>query len=232
MSVAGHGGPRNLWFRASLGLICWLALLGVVSSAQAGPTRYVTDQFTITLRSGAGNEYRILKLLPTGTAAEVLEAGDDWSRVTVGNNQQGWVRSQYLITQPPAAKRLQQISAELAQMQAQDSQIKQQMQGTQQHLAQARERIQQLSSERDQLTQQLGESREGFNLATENKQLKKQVIDFKRRFQDLANETERLSDRSRQDWFLVGASVVLAGMLVGIIMTRIRWRRRSSWGDL
>lgn len=232
MSIARWGAWHNLWFRAFLGLICWFALLGVAGSAHANPTRYVTDEFTITLRSGAGNEYRILKLLPTGTAVEVLEAGNGWTRVDAGNDRQGWVPSQYLISQPPAAKRLQQISAELAQMQAQDSQIKQQMQGTQAQFAQARDRIQKLSDERDRLTQQLGESREGLNLANENKQLKKQVIDFKRRFQDLVNETERLSGRSRQDWFLVGAGVLLAGMLVGIIMTRIRWRRRSSWGDL
>ncbi|HET8700056.1 MAG TPA: TIGR04211 family SH3 domain-containing protein [Nitrococcus sp.] len=204
----------------------------MTGSAHAGPTRYVTDQLTITLRSGAGNEYRILKLLPTGTAVEVLEKGNGWTRVDAGDGRQGWVPSQYLISQPPAAQRLQQISAELAQLQAQNGQIRQQMQGTQQQLAQARERIQQLSSERDRLIQQLDESQVGFNLATENKQLKKQIIDFQRRLQNLADEAERFADRSRQDWFLVGAGVLLAGMLVGIIMTRIRWRRRSAWGEL
>lgn len=204
----------------------------MVGSAAAGSTHYVTDEFTITLRSGAGNQYRILKLLPTGTAVEVLEAGNGWTRVATDNDQQGWVPSQYLISQPPAAARLQQISAELAQMHARDSQIKQQMDGSQQQLAQARDHIQQLSGERDRLIEQLNESREGVDLATENKQLKKQIIDLKRRLQDLVNEAERLADRSRQDWFLVGAGVLLAGMLAGIIMTRIRWRRRSSWEDL
>lgn len=232
MAVARRGGGRKLRFRASLGLICWPALIGLAGGAHAGPTRYVTDEFTITLRSGAGNQYRILKLLPTGTAVEVLKTDNDWTRVDAGNGRQGWVPSQYLISQPPAAQRLQQISAELAQVQAQNNQIKQQMQETQQQLVQAHERIQQLSGEHDRLTQQLGESHEGLNLVAENKQLKKQVIDFKRRFQSLANETERLSERSRQDWFLVGAGVLLAGMLAGIVITRIRWRRRSSWGDL
>ncbi|MCO6441961.1 MAG: TIGR04211 family SH3 domain-containing protein [Nitrococcus mobilis] len=218
--------------RTSLGAVFWLGLLGVLGSAYAGPTRYVTDEFTITLRSGAGNQYRILKLLPTGTAVEVLERGEGWTRVDTAEGQEGWVSSQYLISHPPAAQRLRQLSAELAQRQAQDGQIKQQMEKTQQQLAQARERVRELSSERARLTQRLDASREGFNLATENKQLKKQVIDLERRLQDLANETERLADRSRQDWFLVGSGVLLAGMLVGIIMTRIRWRRRSSWGDL
>lgn len=222
----------NLWSRVSLGLICWFGLLSVFGSAYAGPTRYVTDEFTITLRSGAGNQYRILKLLPTGTPVEVLEAGNGWTRVDAGNGRRGWVPSQYLISQPPAADRLQRVSTELAQMHVQDSHIKQQMAESQQQLAQAHNRIQALSSERARLIQQLDEAREGFKLATENKQLKKQVIDLERRLQDLAHETERLSERSRQDWFLVGAGVLLAGILVGIIMTRIRWRRRSSWADL
>ncbi len=222
----------KLCSRTSLGVLFWLGLLGVLGSAYAGPTRYVTDEFTITLRSGAGNQYRILKLLPTGTALEVLERGKGWTRVGTIEGRQGWVSSQYLIGHPPAVQRLRQISAELAQRQAQDDQIKQQMEKTQQQLAQARERMRALSSERAQLSQRLDASREGFKLATENKRLKKKVIDLERRLQDLTNETERLADRSRQDWFLVGSGVLFAGMLVGVIMTRIRWRRRSSWGDL
>ena len=218
--------------RLALGLVWWLGLWAVMGNAQAGPTRYVTDEFTITLRSGGGNQYRILRLLPTGTALEVLERDTGWARVETAKGRQGWVPAQYLISRPPAAQRLEQVSAKLAQLQAQDGQLEQKMEQTQQRLAQARERVDKLASARDRLTQQLDESREGLHLATENKQLKKQIIDLKRRLQDLANETERLSDRSRQDWFLVGAAVLFAGMLVGITVTRIRWRRRSSWGDL
>lgn len=232
VSVHGGGCRRNLWLGSCLALICWLGVLGGIGIAHAGPTRYVTDEFKITLRSGAGKQYRILDLLPTGTSVEVLSTENGWTQVSTGNGRQGWVPSQYLIGHPPAADRLQQVSTELAKMHAQDNQTRQQLETSQQQLAQARNDIQQLSSQRGKLTQQLDEARDGLELATENKQLKKQVIDLRRRLQDLANETERLSDRSRQDWFLVGAGVLFAGMLVGIIMTRIRWRRRSSWGDL
>lgn len=229
-----HGGScrRNLWLGSCLALICWLGVLGGISIAYAGSTRYVTDVFKITLRSGAGKQYRILDLLPTGTSVEVLSADNGWTQVSTGDGRQGWVPSQYLIGHPPAADRLQQVSTELAKVHAQDNQTRQQLEASQQQLAQARNDIRQLSSQRERLTQQLDEAHNGLKLATENKQLRKQVIDLKRHLQDLANETERLSDRSRQDWFLVGAGVLFAGMLVGIIMTRIRWRRRSSWGDL
>lgn len=229
-----RAGRRCKKFLSSLarGLIWWLGLWAVMASAQAGPTRYVTDEFTITLRSGAGNQYRILQLLPTGTSVEVVETDSGWTRVETAKGRQGWVSSQYLISRPPAAQRLEQVSTKLAQLQAQDGQLEQRMEQTQQQLVQARERVNKLTSARDRLIRQLDESREGLQLANENKQLKKQIIDLKRRLQDLANETERLSDRSRQDWFLVGAAVLFAGMLVGITVTRIRWRRRSSWGDL
>ena len=232
-SGPGLGGRVETFLSGlTLGLIWWLGLCAVAGSAQAAPTRYVTDQFTITLRSGGGNQYRILQLLPTGTAVEVLETDSGWTRVETGKGREGWVSSQYLISRPPAAQRLEQVSAKLAQLQAQDGQLEQNMEQTQQQLARARERVDELASARDQLARQLDESREGLHLANENKRLKKQIIDLKRRLQDLANETERLAGRSRQDWFLVGAAVLFAGMVIGITVTRIRWRRRSSWGDL
>ncbi|MDN5870508.1 MAG: TIGR04211 family SH3 domain-containing protein [Nitrococcus sp.] len=206
--------------------------MAATGGARAGPTRYVTDECTINLRSGASIQHRILKLLPTGARVEVLESGNGWARIDTHNGRHGWVPTQYLMSDPPAAARLQQISTELAELHAKDSQLKQKIAQARQQLAQARTRVDELSSERDRLAQKLDESRVGLTLANENKQLKKLTLDLKRRLQDLANEIERLAERSRQDWFLVGSGVLLAGMLTGIIMTRIRWRRRSSWSEL
>jgi SH3 domain protein len=42
-----------------------------------------------------------------------------------------------------------------------------------------------------------------------------------------------LTNRNKQDWFLIGAGVVVAGVLIGLILPNLRLkRRRSTWGSL
>jgi SH3 domain protein len=210
-----------------------LCLFGVlVSGASAQQTRWVTDEWRINLRSGAGNEYRIIEVLPTGTTMQLLESGDAWSRVRIGSGAEGWVPSQYLMSEPPAAQRLQTVQQELTGARERIAALEAELQQVTAERDSARQQVASLGGARERLTQQLDQAREGLELSEENKLLKKQVIDLQRRIQDLESETVRLADRSRQDWFLVGAGVLFAGMLVGIIMTRIRWRRRSSWNQL
>jgi SH3 domain protein len=35
-----------------------------------------------------------------------------------------------------------------------------------------------------------------------------------------------------QEWFIIGGGVSIGSLILGIILTRINWRRkRDSWGD-
>jgi SH3 domain protein len=40
-----------------------------------------------------------------------------------------------------------------------------------------------------------------------------------------------LSDSTRLDWFVRGGAVSLIAFVVGILVTRIRWRKQDSWGS-
>ncbi|MGB5260156.1 MAG: TIGR04211 family SH3 domain-containing protein, partial [Gammaproteobacteria bacterium] len=64
---------------------------------------------------------------------------------------------------------------------------------------------------------------------SENKELKSRVVSVERQLQTLQQENESLKDRTARDWFMVGAAVVLLGIIVGLIIPRIRWRKKSSW---
>lgn len=210
-------------------LVTLLLVLPLAAGAQS--TAYVTDDLRLNLRSGPGNQYRILELLPSGTAVQVLERGQEWTRVRAGGTE-GWMRSSYLQSQPAAAVRLGQVSEELARLQEQNAGLTEALEATQQELQAAVAEAETLRAENETMSRRLEQASRGLELADENQALKKQVIDLEREVQDLTNETRRLSDRSRQDWFVVGAGVMAFGMLVGIVVTRIRWRRRNSWGDL
>ena len=64
---------------------------------------------------------------------------------------------------------------------------------------------------------------------SENKDLKSRLVALERNLQTLQQENESLKDRTARDWFMLGAGVLLIGILVGLIIPRIRWRKKSSW---
>lgn len=214
-----------------LTLLCLLGLFSI--TAWAAPARYVTDELEINMRSGPTNNHRIVRMLDAGTRLEVLEnAEDGWSLVRTSTGAEGWVLSRYLANAPSARERLSAAETSLAQARQELQSLKQNLGGESQRLAAAQAELAQVSTANEQMKQQLGEAARGVAMANENRDLKKSVVDLQREIEMLQNERERLQDRSQRDWFVAGSLVVFAGFLSGIIVTRIRWRKKSSWSSL
>ena len=66
-------------------------------------TQYVSDKLIITMRSGAGGDYKIIKTLHTGTPVEVLEETDKYYKVRTKDAREGWVLKQYITAELPKA---------------------------------------------------------------------------------------------------------------------------------
>ena len=50
--------------------------------------------------------------------------------------------------------------------------------------------------------------------------------------QTLRQERDALQAREARQWFLLGASVLGAGIVLGLVLPRLRWRRkRNDWGS-
>ena len=65
----------------------------------------------------------------------------------------------------------------------------------------------------------------------QNIQLKQRLADSEQKILALENENDRLNSRSDREWFLVGGAVLALGLLLGLIIPRISWRKKSSWSD-
>lgn len=222
---------RGVRWLAGVVLLAISLTAGWPSAALAQTSAYVTDNLEITLRSGQGNDFRIIRLLRSGTELQVLERGEAWTRVRVGSDE-GWVRSIYLQDAPGASARLEQVTTELQRLRQENRQLDEQLAEAQAELETITASNAELTDENQRMTQRLQEAGEGLTLSDENKALRKDVIDLEREVQDLRREAARMAERERQDWFIAGAGVVVFGMLLGILVTRIRWRRRNTWGDL
>jgi SH3 domain protein len=45
-------------------------------------------------------------------------------------------------------------------------------------------------------------------------------------------KNQRLTDKTEQNWFLIGAGVVIAGIILGLLLPHMRVKKnRSEWGD-
>lgn len=81
-----------------------LALILLAPQLTVGAdTRYVSDKLIITMRSGAGIDYKIIKTLHTGTPVDVIEETDKYLKVRIGDGAEGWVLKQYITADIPKA---------------------------------------------------------------------------------------------------------------------------------
>ena len=218
-------------------LSLFLALL-VSTAALAETTRYVTDQLEITLRSGQSTKHQILRMLRSGTPLEVLEtdAESGYSRVRAPDGSEGWVITRYLDPVPSGRERLAAAQRQLAALKKDNARL-------------AGE-VRRLGAEKDELTAQLGKLRRASKkleqelerirktsasalaIDNENKSLKTRLQRLEQEHKVVQEENERLRDRTARDWFMAGAGVILLGMGIGLVIPKIRWRRKSNWSSL
>ncbi len=107
------------------------------------------------------------------------------------------------------------------------------MQGLQNEKKSVEQERASLAGEHRNVSQELAEIKRTASSAlaidSENKELKSRVVSLERKLQTVHQENEVLKDRTARDWFMVGSAVVLLGIIVGLIIPRIRWRKKSSW---
>lgn len=210
-------------------------LLTAIAGLAHGQTRYVTDQLEIDLRSGQSNQHRILTMLRSGTAVEVLEENRDsgWSRVRTAQGTEGWILSRFLDSTPSARDRLARAEQEVARHTATIQQLREEQRTVSGSNTNLGKRVEALTKTNQEQEQELNRIRRtsasALTLDDENRTLKEQFSRLERDYKMLEQQNEVLRDRTARDWFVVGAAVVLLGMVIGLIIPKIRWKRKSAW---
>ena len=101
-----------------------LVLLFSFGTAQA-ESRYVTDQFQITLRSGESSGHKILRMLPSGEKLTLLSSNEQtgYSRVKAADGKLGYVLTRQLMDTPSARDRLKEAESRLQELQGRQDYI-------------------------------------------------------------------------------------------------------------
>lgn len=212
----------------------WLVLTLLIPMTAIAATKYVSDDLVITLRTGQGNQYAIIKTLSSGSLLTILQETDTgYTQVRTSDGTEGWVRTQYLSDKPPAA-------IELAKAQDKISKLEDKLTKTQTELNDLRKQKSQLDSEHNKLinenkanTDELAKLNQiathPKQLASENAELREKFAKISDEYNLIKQENQVLKDRSKRNWFLAGALVVIIGIIIGLIIPKIRFRRKDSW---
>ncbi|MBU2885102.1 TIGR04211 family SH3 domain-containing protein [Gilvimarinus agarilyticus] len=227
-------------FSAIITATLCMVLLTLTPSVYAA-TRFVGDELRVPLRSGMGNQYRIVhRGLVSGTQLELIKSDTDdseneWSMVRTPNGLEGWIRSQYLLDEPTAAIKLARLEAKMAQLDGDQTQLldnnealEQENQTLKTQLAQLSEQHQNVQSEFAQL-EKLSSSAVALN--EQNKKLSESHQLLQTDNEVLKTENERLmSSHTYQQW-IFGAGILIAGIIVSLLLQALgRRKRRSEWG--
>lgn len=212
-------------------LVCGV-LAGGYANAEAV---WVSDQFEIMLRTGPSTSNAIERMLGSGTVLESLETDADsgYSRVRTAGGTEGWVLTRYLMGEPPAREQLIRLSGQLTNANEQGSSMGSQLKSIETEYLAAKRRIEELESERERLQADLAEiTRTAANVLAidaQNKELRQQLTDTEIAVSVLDEENVSLSAQSTRYWFISGALVLLGGIVLGLILPRMKFQRRSGY---
>lgn len=199
-------------------------------------TRYVSDRTIVELRRGPSTEYLILRSLEAGQRVEVLEQDADagYSRVKVGDDgPEGWILTRYLTAEPIARERLAVAERSLttareraAELEAANAELVANLEATRAELAETESNHGTVSRELEDIRTAAANVVE---IRDQNTRLQQRLIQRDREVEQLAAENARLGARNDQSWFIVGAAVLLAGVVIGLVAPTLRRKRRSDW---
>ena len=216
--------------------ICLLGLASVHSHAQT--VRYVTDSLKLEARQGPSLNHKIIQMLPSGTRVTVLDEDEatGYSHIALDDGTEMWILTRFLMDEPAARDQLagalekfnreREISRDLASQLETLGQTAGEIEKSRSALATDKKVLQ---TELAQIKQAAADT---LAIKERNKSLSKRIEALSADL-DAANHRNRaLKERTERDWFLAGAGVLLGGMILGLVIPKIRWKRRRGWGEL
>lgn len=221
--------------RSKLQRVIVLCAASFVSFTAFGESAWVSDEFEVTLRTGPSTSNAIELMLASGTELELLEedAESGYSRVVTPGGTEGWVLNRYLMSEPAAREQLAILTQQLTDANAEGTSMQSQLASIRGDSEAAQRRIGELEQENADAQAELEKIRRTaanvLAIDKQNMNLQQQLTDAEITVSILEQENDQLSSRTTRNWFITGALVLFAGILLGLLLPRMTWSRRSRY---
>lgn len=222
---------RTLW----VGLALFAMVQGLAAQERE---RWVSEELEVDMRRGQGTRYAITRMLPSGTRVELLETDTKtgYSRIRTPSGAEGWVLSRFLQSQQPARLRLPEVEARHQALQQRHAELSDEVSALRTERDELKSEAERLRKSGEALEKELAEIREmsasTLEIAEENRLLSARAETAEQRAAELETRNRDLTEQGRRGWFLAGAGVLLVGLLLGLVLPRVRWKKKSGWDRL
>ncbi|MDA1073659.1 MAG: TIGR04211 family SH3 domain-containing protein [Proteobacteria bacterium] len=221
--------PRHLIAHLLLFLMA-----SIICQSAFAETRYISDRLMVPLRSGPTTGHRIVHQgIPAGTRLEILErdSASSFVHVRTAGGTQGWLLDQYLVSEPIARDQLAAALRQATQASAQSAELRARLdvlasdKGS--ALADSTTLQAQIVELQTELTQIRLISANAVETDATNKRLSALNTRLRNELDVMIEQRAQLKQDQEQRWMLIGAGLLFAGLLIGVV---IKARPlRSAW---
>jgi SH3 domain protein len=204
--------------------------LVLFSTPVLAENKYISDTVKVTMRTGPGNDRKIISLLSIGTKVEVVQPGDEWTLVRLANEKEGWVINRFLTDKIPSdielkilKSKYQALKDSASKMQEKNSLLKAENEKLTTESAVIRKELQKTTNDYEALKT---ESKEFLGLQSKFKAASSKLAEQTKKAEKFEDELTKLLWNQNIKWFLSGAGVLILGFIIGF--SAKRQRRRSS----
>jgi len=214
-------------------LLFALLLSCLLATATWAAKVYVSDTTLETiLRSGPGNNYRIIASIQVGTPVSLLKEESDWAQVGLEDGRTGWIPRQYLSAQQPWRMTAEKLEKDKKELQSRTSrsetihhELREENAALKKQLESERKELSTLRQEHDALKKGAAQY---LQLKVAHDQLISEFQENRSKFDEIERKYTTLSSSTAIEWFLTGAGVLFGGWLLGLFMARSRRRRAGE----
>ena len=217
-------------------ILLFILVLG--STSALAETGYITDQLKITLRSGESTTHKVIRMLPSGTAVTVLghNKQTNYAKVRLADGSTGYVLNRMILSERPARERLAEAEQQLVVLRQEPGKLSSQLADLQEKHAELQQKYTNMENESNNLKLELASlskvARDPLRIAGERDDAVERSQNLSDELDILRLKNQRLTDKTEQNWFLIGAGVVIAGIILGLLLPHMRVKKnRSEWGD-
>ena len=97
----------------SVFLLIFAIILTITIKSVFADTRYVSDELIISVRDGQNQDDNVLGYIRTGTTVDVLEEKGRYLRIKTEDGLEGWVQTQYIISEKPNGRIIEDLRNEI-----------------------------------------------------------------------------------------------------------------------
>ncbi|MEJ4045640.1 TIGR04211 family SH3 domain-containing protein [Erwinia sp. SLM-02] len=185
-----------------------------VANVHAEEKRYISDELSTWVRSGPGNDYRLIGTLNAGEEVTLLQSNENskYGQIRDSQGRTTWIPLSQLSEQPSLRSRVPELEQQVKDLTAK--------------LANIDGSWNQRTAE---MQKKVAGSDDAINtLKGENQQLKNQLVVASKKV-DAANV--QLDDKQRtiiMQWFMYGGGVAGFGLLLGLLLPHMLPRRKKN----